>query len=42
MTKAVSGCIMAVQELISKNQIVIPKEARRAMSVKGGEELLSS
>lgn len=31
---------MAVQKLISKNQIVIPKEPRRAMSVKGGDELL--
>ena len=31
---------MAVQKLSSKNQIVIPKEARRAMDVKGGDELL--
>ncbi len=31
---------MAVQKLSSKNQIVIPKEARRAMGVKGGDELL--
>ena len=33
-------CIMAVQKLSSKNQIVIPKEARQAMGVKGGDELL--
>jgi len=31
---------MAIQKLSSKNQIVIPKEARRAMGVKGGDELL--
>ena len=31
---------MAVQRLSSKNQIVIPKEARQAMGVKGGDELL--
>ena len=31
---------MAVQKLSSKNQIVIPKEARQAMGVKGGDELL--
>ena len=31
---------MAVQKLSSKNQIVIPKEARQAMGVKGGGELL--
>jgi AbrB family looped-hinge helix DNA binding protein len=31
---------MAVQRLSSKNQIVIPKEAREAMGVKGGDELL--
>ena len=31
---------MAVQKLSSKNQIVIPKEARPAMGVKGGDELL--
>lgn len=31
---------MAVQKLSSKNQIVIPKEAREAMGVKGGDELL--
>ena len=31
---------MAVQRLSSKNQIVIPKEARLAMGVKGGAELL--
>lgn len=31
---------MAVQKLSSKNQIVIPKEARLAMGVKGGDELL--
>ena len=34
------GGIMAVQRLSSKNQIVIPKEARQAMGVKGGDELL--
>ena len=31
---------MAVQKLSSKNQIVIPEEARQAMGVKGGDELL--
>lgn len=31
---------MAVQKLSTKNQIVIPKEARQAMGVKGGDELL--
>lgn len=31
---------MAVQRLSSKNQIVIPKEARQAMGVKAGDELL--
>ena len=31
---------MAVQKLSSKNQIVIPKEARQAMGVKSGDELL--
>jgi AbrB family looped-hinge helix DNA binding protein len=31
---------MGVQRLSSKNQIVIPKEARQAMGVKGGDELL--
>jgi AbrB family looped-hinge helix DNA binding protein len=31
---------MAVQKLSSKNQIVIPKEARQAMGVKDGDELL--
>ncbi len=31
---------MAIQKLNSKNQIVIPKEARQAMGVKGGDELL--
>jgi AbrB family looped-hinge helix DNA binding protein len=31
---------MAVQKLSGKNQIVIPMEARQAMSVKGGDELL--
>ena len=31
---------MGVQKLSSKNQIVIPKEARQAMGVKGGNELL--
>lgn len=31
---------MAVQKLSSKNQIVIPKEARQAMGVKVGDELL--
>lgn len=31
---------MAIQKLNSKNQIVLPKEARQAMGVKGGEKLL--
>jgi AbrB family looped-hinge helix DNA binding protein len=31
---------MGIQRLSSKNQIVIPKEAREAMQVKGGDELL--
>lgn len=31
---------MGIQRLSSKNQIVIPKEAREAMHVKGGDELL--
>lgn len=31
---------MAIQKLSSKNQIVLPKEARQAMGVKGGDELL--
>ena len=31
---------MAVQKLSSKNQIVISKEARQAMGIKGGDELL--
>lgn len=31
---------MAIQKLSSKNQIVISKEARQAMGVKGGDELL--
>ena len=31
---------MAVQKLSSKNQIVIPKAAREAMKVKGGDDLL--
>ncbi|MBM4134901.1 MAG: AbrB/MazE/SpoVT family DNA-binding domain-containing protein [Nitrospira sp.] len=31
---------MGTQKLSSKNQIVIPKEAREAMQVKGGDELL--
>ena len=31
---------MAVQKLSSKNQVVITKEARQAMGVKGGDELL--
>src|SRR5690349_7922240 len=34
------GICMAVQKLSSKNQIVIPKEARQAMGVKVGDELL--
>ncbi len=31
---------MTVVKLSSKNQIVIPKEARDAMHLKGGDELL--
>lgn len=31
---------MAVQKLSSKNQIMILKEARQAMGVKGGDKLL--
>jgi AbrB family looped-hinge helix DNA binding protein len=31
---------MTVQKLNRKNQIVIPEEARQAMGVKGGDELL--
>lgn len=31
---------MAVQKPSSKNQVMIPKEARQAMGVKGGDELL--
>ncbi len=31
---------MGIQKLSSKNQIVLPKEARKAMGVKGGDELL--
>ena len=31
---------MAYLKLSSKNQIVLPKEARKAMNVKGGDELL--
>lgn len=31
---------MPIQKLSSKNQIVLPKEAREAMRVKGGDELL--
>jgi AbrB family looped-hinge helix DNA binding protein len=31
---------MAIQKLSSKNQIVIPKEAREVIGVKGGDELL--
>lgn len=38
--KALEEASMAIQKLSSKNQIVIPKEARRAMGVKGGDELL--
>jgi AbrB family looped-hinge helix DNA binding protein len=38
--KGVGRVRMAVQKLSSKNQIVIPKEARQAMGVKGGDELL--
>ena len=31
---------MAYLKLSSKNQIVLPKEAREAMNVKGGDELM--
>jgi AbrB family looped-hinge helix DNA binding protein len=31
---------MAIRKLNSKNQIVIPQEARRAMGVKSGDKLL--
>ncbi len=31
---------MSYLKLSSKNQIVLPKEARKAMNVKGGDELL--
>jgi len=31
---------MSYSKLSSKNQIVIPKEARKAMNVKGGDSLL--
>ena len=31
---------MAYLKLSSKNQIVLPKEARKAMNVKGGDEIL--
>jgi AbrB family looped-hinge helix DNA binding protein len=31
---------MAIRKLSSKNQIVLPREARQAMGVKGGDELL--
>ena len=31
---------MSYLKLSSKNQIVLPKEAREAMKVKGGDELL--
>ncbi len=31
---------MACLKLSSKNQIVLPKDARKAMNVKGGDELL--
>jgi len=31
---------MPYSKLSSKNQIVLPKEARKAMKVKGGDELL--
>ena len=31
---------MSYSKLSSKNQIVIPKEAREAMNVKGGDSLL--
>ena len=31
---------MVVRKLNNKSQIVVPKEARQAMGVKGGDELL--
>ena len=31
---------MSYLRLSSKNQIVLPKEARKAMNVKGGDEIL--
>ena len=31
---------MSYLKLSSKNQIVLPKEARKAMNVKGGDEIL--
>ncbi|MGH7255365.1 MAG: AbrB/MazE/SpoVT family DNA-binding domain-containing protein [Nitrospirales bacterium] len=31
---------MPIQKLSSKHQIVLPKEAREAMGVKGGDDLL--
>lgn len=31
---------MTTLKLSSKNQIVIPKEARKAMKIKGGDQLL--
>ncbi|MCX5722138.1 MAG: AbrB/MazE/SpoVT family DNA-binding domain-containing protein [Nitrospirae bacterium] len=31
---------MAIHKLSSKNQLVIPREARKAMGVKSGDELL--
>lgn len=31
---------MGIQKLSSKNQLVLPREAREAMGVKGGDELL--
>jgi AbrB family looped-hinge helix DNA binding protein len=40
ITKGSGGMRMAVQKLSKKNQIVIPKQARQAMGVKGGDELL--
>jgi AbrB family looped-hinge helix DNA binding protein len=32
--------MMSYLKLSSKNQIVLPKEARKAMNVKGGDEIL--
>ncbi len=34
------GTVMGIQRLSRKNQIVIPKAAREAMWVKGGDKLL--